>query len=213
MTRKYFIVIFSFLFLLQTESICNYIIPPGTVLLDRKTATYMDASEITVFAWAEYLYWVKENNGENSDEYKNALPDSATCEKLYGPFRYFQHPKYKNYPIVGISYEQVQAYCQWRSDRVNEKNKKGRIIYSLPEVYDYQMAFTKQKRIKNMSTSIIPVNPKKKKLTGIGWNVQELTADPNVIVAGKEGDNLIFDDYRGISYSLGFRCKALIVKE
>ena len=126
MTRKYFIVIFSFLFLLQTESICNYIIPPGTVLLDRKTATYMDASEITVFAWAEYLYWVKENNGENSDEYKNALPDSATCEKLYGVkpnsiggLRFIVVPYTITYFGLKTDYK-LDLYKIWRNQAISD---------------------------------------------------------------------------------------------
>ena len=34
----------------------------------------------------------------------------------------------------------------------------------------------------------------------------------SVIIIGMEGDQLMFDDYRGVHYLLGFRCKAVIKK-
>lgn len=33
---------------------------------------------------------------------------------------YFTHPAYSNYPVVGVSYEQALAYCDWRTNRLNE---------------------------------------------------------------------------------------------
>lgn len=209
---RYIIVLMGLCFLLGVEGFGNNIIPPGTVLLEKKTATYIDNAEITLSGWLEYLHWLKQHKGEKSEEYLSAIPDSATCEKLYGAVRYFQHPKYRNYPVVGISYEQAKAYCQWRSDRVNEMLKKHNVVYSLPDEFDYQLAFKKQKPSKNPSQTISPVNPKKKKLNGIGNNVNELTANPKVIVIGTEGNQLIFDDYNGIHYKLGFRCKAILKK-
>jgi len=206
------IVLMGLCFLLGIEGFGNNIIPPGTVLLDKKTGIYIDNAEITILAWMEYLYWLKQQKGEKSEDYISALPDSVTCEKLFGAVRYFQHPKFRNYPLVGITYEQASAYCQWRSDRVNELLKGCEVVYSLPDEHDYQLAFKKQKPPKNPSQTINPINPKKKKLSGIGDNAHELTANPKVIVIGTEGDQLMFDDYRGIHYQLGFRCKAILKK-
>jgi len=33
---------------------------------------------------------------------------------------YFRHAAYNFYPVVGVSWYQANAYCKWRSDRVNE---------------------------------------------------------------------------------------------
>lgn len=213
---RFFALAICFLFVVESQVYASLIVPPGTVSLDKKTQTYIDVSEVTVLDWVEYLYWIKNNKGENSDEYKAAMPDSATCEKLYGAVRYFQHPKYRHYPIVGLTHEQALNYCLWRSDRVNELNKnkakKYTIIYLLPDSYDFQKAYKKQRKNKNIDKTIHPINPKNKRIVNIGYNVQEYTSNSDVILIGTDGERLIFDDFMGISYMLGFRCKAVVVK-
>ena len=37
---------------------------------------------------------------------------------------YFWHPAYDNYPVVGVSWKQAQAYCDWRTKRYNEELNK-----------------------------------------------------------------------------------------
>lgn len=36
---------------------------------------------------------------------------------------YFFHPSYKDYPVVGISYDQAKAYCVWRTEAVKQMMK------------------------------------------------------------------------------------------
>jgi hypothetical protein len=38
----------------------------------------------------------------------------------YYSIYYFRDPKYRMYPVVGLSYEQAVNYCKWRTDRVAE---------------------------------------------------------------------------------------------
>ncbi len=33
---------------------------------------------------------------------------------------YYQHPAYGNYPVVNVSKDQMQGYCNWLSDILNE---------------------------------------------------------------------------------------------
>ncbi len=97
--------------------------PPGTVKID--TALFMDQSECTNFNWLEYLYWINHLYGKKSPEYIAALPDTTLwefeSEELQGyKTNHFRHPAYRDYPIVGLTYQQMTAYCNWRSDRVCE---------------------------------------------------------------------------------------------
>jgi len=99
--------------------------PPGTVLLSKNLG--IDAYETRNTDYREFLFYTKKTYGNNSEEYKKILPDtncwinSAIYTKPYVEL-YLRHPAYTEYPIVGISYEQAQEYCKWRSKVVNDYN-------------------------------------------------------------------------------------------
>lgn len=86
---------------------------------------YMDQFEVTNFNWLEYLYWTARTYEEFPMIYKNALPDT-NCWRSPLAFNepyveyYLRHPAYQNYPVVGVSWNQANDFCKWRTDRVNE---------------------------------------------------------------------------------------------
>ncbi len=49
--------------------------------------------------------------------------------------RYFWHPAYDNYPIVGVTWKQASAFCIWRSNYLNASLAMG----GLPAVHDYRL--------------------------------------------------------------------------
>lgn len=96
-------------------------IPPGTVQIN--DTLFADETEISNFSWMEYEYWTKAIYGANSKEHLATLPDTICWrEKLsynepYVQY-YYRHVGYRDFPVVGISYEQAVAYCKWRTERV-----------------------------------------------------------------------------------------------
>lgn len=109
---------------------------------DRKSLTvssfFMDKYEVTNIAWREYLEWNKFVFGHTKPELiTSLLPDTTVWreEMAYNdPFikYYFRHPAYSFYPVVGVSWEQAMAYCQWRTDRVNEHILVSQKFIQLP---------------------------------------------------------------------------------
>lgn len=86
--------------------------------------------------WREYIYWTKRVYGAESAAYKSTLPDTLVWKSCFNDFKikinqdwtdieslvylYLRHPQYSNYPVVGISFEQANSFCSWRTSRVNE---------------------------------------------------------------------------------------------
>jgi formylglycine-generating enzyme required for sulfatase activity len=69
------------------------------------------------------------------------LPDTSVWKDpafYNAPFadHYYRHMAYKDYPVVGISYEQALALCKWRSERVKEFFC---IAYKKAIVLEYQL--------------------------------------------------------------------------
>jgi sulfatase modifying factor 1 len=87
---------------------------------------YMDETEVSNFAYLEYLWWTGRVFGPTfPDIYYKALPDTLVWrEKLaynepYVEY-YLRHPAYRDYPVVGVNWLQANDFCAWRTDRVNE---------------------------------------------------------------------------------------------
>ncbi len=109
---------------------------------ERRTLTvssfFMDKYEVTNIAWREYLEWNRFVFEHTKPELlESLLPDTTVWrdELAYNePYEeyYFRHPAYSFYPVVGVSWDQAMAYCQWRTDRVNEQILVSQKYIELP---------------------------------------------------------------------------------
>jgi hypothetical protein len=69
----------------------------------------VDETEISNLAWQEFLFYMKRDS--SFSYYKSLMPSKAQ-EPMEG---YFENPFFRYYPIVGVSYDQVNEYCKWRN--------------------------------------------------------------------------------------------------
>lgn len=98
-------------------------LPPGTAKIN--DTLFADETEVSNFSWREYESWMKNKYGANSTQHKATLPDTLvwrennSSNEPYVKY-YYRHPAYKDYPVVGISYEQVCEFVKWRTERVKE---------------------------------------------------------------------------------------------
>ncbi len=84
---------------------------------------YLDETEMANIHWLEYLYYLQKDSLEE-DTYEAALPDTLVwkSELAYNdPYvdHYLRYPGFRFFPVVGVTWEQCQDFCTWRTDAVN----------------------------------------------------------------------------------------------
>lgn len=104
-------------------TIYNAPTPPGTIKIADNL--FFDKTEITNISYLEFMFWTKKTFGANSSDYISILPDTNEWSKLNVGYAsldtfYLGHPAYRDFPVVGVSYDQAIAFSKWRSDRVME---------------------------------------------------------------------------------------------
>ncbi len=84
---------------------------------------FMDKTAVTNVAYGEYLDDLQKNATE--EVYKAAQPDEQVWVRALAfndslVRNYLRHPGFNDYPVVGVSWTQANAYCAWRTKRVNK---------------------------------------------------------------------------------------------
>jgi len=108
---------------------------------------YMDETEVSNQDYREYIHWLGRVYPGDRQKLNAALPDTTLwrSELAYNePYvnNYFRHPAYTDYPVVGVTWEQAEAYCDWRTDRVNEQILVSRRILQHDNTQSGENVFT-----------------------------------------------------------------------
>ena len=94
---------------------------------------YMDETEVSNKDWCDYLYWLQTNYPNDRELYYNAVPDTLVWRRPLSynePYvdNYLRHSAFQDYPVVGVSWDQANDYCDWRTQRMNENILRERGI-------------------------------------------------------------------------------------
>lgn len=109
---------------------------------------WMMTTELSNKDYKEFLFWAKKN--KSAEEYKNLLPDTLVwrARNSYNePYveYYFRHPAYMNYPVVGISRAQAQAYCDFATQAINQylalsQSPVEQVVVRIPTEKEWELA-------------------------------------------------------------------------
>lgn len=96
---------------------------------------FIAATEVTNFQWKEFLMYLKQEG--RMEEYRDNILDTTVWRPLLAynePFvdYYYQHKAYSEYPAVGMTLKQAQAYANWLTEIYALKNQSVKIIFSVP---------------------------------------------------------------------------------
>ena len=121
-----------------TKDAFSYI-PPGKTLADHDTIAcegfFISKKEVSNFNYHEYLSDLKKAG--KMDEYRLALVDSAKWNSNYFQGdkyvkNYFSHKAYKDYPVVNITRQQAEKYCEWLTQVWRKYTKNQSLVFRLP---------------------------------------------------------------------------------
>jgi formylglycine-generating enzyme required for sulfatase activity len=142
-------LLFGLLLLLSEMCRAQAPAPPNCIAI--APGLFMDQTEITNLNWLEYLYYL--NKDSTPVHYRKALPDSTVWLNYPDTVTmqtYLQHPAYRYFPVIGISYEQAVNYSRWRTAVINHKimtdsswyHRYGvyRVLFRLPTEEEWMLA-------------------------------------------------------------------------
>ncbi|NVK64771.1 MAG: SUMF1/EgtB/PvdO family nonheme iron enzyme [Flavobacteriales bacterium] len=123
------------------EGFCEFV-PSGYSYVDGDTSSiqafYMSATEITNLQYAEFLYDLL-RKGEK-DKYEiakvdtngwNSFVENASFEPM--ATHYHKHPAYHNYPVVNVSKEGAELFCEWLTEKYDSlSNGEMKLKFRLP---------------------------------------------------------------------------------
>jgi len=179
--------------------------PAGTLKVSGLRNTFLDKAEVTNNQYRVFLDWLQTK--ENREAYSSALPDSMLWRQAYG-VSFSSENQFGNYPVVGVSFEQAQRFCKWRSQLISEKEKRD-VEFSLPELKLYKISVKPEDKTP-LAGGLYSSGLVYHGFLGLCDNASELLSARGVAIAGGDADCLSLQPYEKAGKNLGFRCMAVL---
>jgi hypothetical protein len=160
------------------------------------TDLWIDKHEITVLDYREFLFSIKKGNYKSKLSLSNLLPDTSGLTGLLCDSK----SKRDNLPIVGISREQAEEYCHFRSWAIHKSFNSMLPDKEFSLLTPEDITKINIKAIVPESHCIKPVE-QSKSISGLFGNADEWLSGHKAIVEGK-----ITDDTRADKKRTSFRC-------
>lgn len=123
------------------DGFCNCV-PSGNAFVDGDTMSvqsfYMSETEITNIQYQEFLYSLSKS--EESEKLNNARVDSSQWQHVFKSIsgsnyreHYHKHPAYNNYPVVNVTKEGAELFCDWLSSKYDSlSNGQLKLKFRIP---------------------------------------------------------------------------------
>ncbi len=195
----------------------NYAFIPADSLVDHDFIIFK--TEVSNFNYREFLWELKQSGDQ--EKWKTAQIDSAKwstkswSNKAYETY-YHSHVAYNDYPVVNVSKEGAELYCEWLTDKVNSTLKGNyKIIFRLPTHQEWLKAA--KGKLELASYAWGGYRLQNAEVYNMNGNVAEMIADKNVVAGGSWNDpgydvrNESTTPYVGAARNIGFRMVATVV--
>lgn len=122
-------------------------IPSGSLIMNGDTVSvqgfFMLKTEVSNFQYKEFLAYLKANG--RMDEYNRALPDTTQWSSPQASMKkyvdyYFNHPAYRDYPVVNITYEQAVSFCNFLTEVWRKNTGNDQLIFRVPQRAEFLKA-------------------------------------------------------------------------
>ena len=106
----------------------RYLVPPGTLPIEK--GKFLDQTEVANIHCEEFLFVVVKDAGRYSD--KAYIPKQENKYNL----NYFKNSEFSFYPVLAVSLETAESYCNWRAEKLNDGLKE--MLKNEPNKYKFR---------------------------------------------------------------------------
>ena len=165
---------------------------------------YMSATEVTNKEWKDFYKDMARELGHSKA--KSLFYPDTTLWLTEFPYsynapmakNYFSNNKFDNYPTVGITWEQVDAYCKWKEKKINQLlqalGSEVIVKVSLPTELEWEFAAyntIEEDEIRAISPYTWHVN-KEVKAMNFNSNVGQILDVNNVVIKQYNDDGCLY---------------------